>query len=50
MPNHVLPQRPALVGPLRPVSCDVPPELLGRFLDALGDWDGEDSEGDADGT
>ncbi|MGW5220922.1 hypothetical protein ACWEQA_23945 [Nocardia sp. NPDC004085] len=50
MPDHVPPQRPVLVGPLRPVSCDVPPELLGRLLDTFGDWEAEDIEGDFDGT
>ncbi len=39
MPNQALPHRASLVGPPRPVFCDAEPEVLVRYLDALGDWD-----------
>ncbi|MEV5836348.1 hypothetical protein [Nocardia sp. NPDC052112] len=34
-----LPHRAALVGPPRPVRCDVPGEVIAAFRDGLHEWD-----------
>lgn len=39
MPSRELPQREALVGPLRSVHCDVPRDEIERCLAALRAWD-----------